>query len=200
MDVLPTSQIFLYPHFTTGRVFLRDGTVAEVKLNYSRLVDEIHFIDQNGDTLALDNESNLKYVVAGNDTFYYNEGYLRILASGSSAKLGVRDIWIISDTRPVGAYNTTNTTVSMLSFKSINEGGRLYDLVVNEDVIFKKMAKYYFADNFNNFLQATKANLLMLFPKEQQAINIYLRENKINLNDKEDLEKTVQFVNQLSQK
>jgi hypothetical protein len=200
MDVLPTSEVFLYPQFTSARVFLRNNSAAEAKLNYSRLVDEMHFIDQKGDTLALDNETDVKYIVAGNDTFYYDEGYVRVVTTGSFAKLAIREVWVVARTRQLGAYNSTNNSVNMLSFKSLEEGGRLYDLVVNEDVILKKEEKYFFGDNFNQFVTATKANLLMLFPKEQQRIGTYLKENKINFYDKAHLEKTVQFVNEISQK
>ena len=200
MEAFPTSEIFLYPQFTSGRVFLRNGSLAEGKLNYSRLVDEIHFIGPKGDTLALDNETDVKYIAAGNDTFYYDEGYLRIVTPGSFAKLAIRDVWVVSSTRQLGAYNSTNNSVNMLSFKSLEEGGRLYDLVVNEDIILKKEEKYYFGDNFNQFVIASKTNLLMLFPKEQQRIGVYLKENRINFYDKADLGKTVQFVERIFRK
>lgn len=197
MDVLPMSEIFFYPQFVNGKVFLRDGKVSETKLNYNRLVDEIHFIDKKGDTLALDGETNIKFVAVGNDTFYYNQGYLRVLYPGNSIKLAIREVWIISETRQIGAYGSTNNSVSTIAFKSIQEGGRLYDLVVNEDIVLKRQTKYYFGDHFNQFMQATKTNLLTLFPKEEQPIARYLKENKINFNDKADLEKAVQFVDQL---
>ena len=200
MDVLPMSEIFFYPQFVNGKVFLRDGRVSETKLNYNRLVDEIHFIDKKGDTLALNGETNIKFIAVGNDTFYYDQGYLRVLSPGNSVKLATREVWIISETRQLGAYGSTNNSVSVIAFKSMHEGGRLYDLVVNEDVILKKQTKYYFGNHFNQFVQATKTNLLTLFPKEEQRIAKYLKENRINFNDKSDLEKTVQFVEQISEK
>ena len=197
MDVLPTSDIFFYPHFTSGKVFLRDGTKAEAKLNYNRLVDEMHFINPKGDTLAVDNEKNIKYIVISNDTFYYDGGYVRLLSTGNFAKLAIRQVWMISDTRQVGAYNTTNNPGSILSYTSINEGGRLYDLTVNEDVILTKVELYYFGDSYNHFVIAGKTNLLMLFPKEQRRIGMYFKENKINFNNKDDVEKIVQFLEHL---
>lgn len=197
MDVLPSHEIFFYPEFTTGRVFLRDGVVSEVRLNYNRLVDEIHFINEKGDTLALANENNLKFVAVGNDTFCYDEGYIRIVSSGKPVKLAIREIWIISETRQLGAYGASNNSVRMISFRSMHEGGRLYDLTVNEDVILKKTTKYYFADSFNKFVPASKANLLMLVPNEERRIASYFKENKINFSNKADLEKTVQFIEQL---
>lgn len=194
MDVMPLSEIFLYPDFTMGRVFLRDGSKTEARLNYNRLVDEMHFVGPKGDTLALDKEETIKYVVISTDTFYYDRGYLKLLSTGSMVKLGMQQIWKISDTRQVGAYNSTNNSTGLLSYVSISEGGRLYDLTVNEDIILTKMERYYFGDNFNRFVPADKSNLLALFPKEQSSISNYLRENKVNFNNRNHLENLIQFI------
>ena len=197
MDVLPTSDIFFYPDFTHGKVFLRNGTASEGKMNYNRLVDEMHFINAKGDTLALDNEKNVRFIVIATDTFYYDEGYVRLLYTGNLVKLAIRQIWIVADTRQIGAYNTTNNSVGMLSFTSINEGGRLYDLTVNEDVILKKIEVFFFGDTYNHFVAAGKNNLLMLLPKEQKRISKYLKETKINFASRDDVEKIFQFLKDL---
>ena len=197
MDVIPIADIFYYPQFTSGIVFLRDGTKTKVKMNYNRLVDEMHFINSKGDTLALDNEKTVEYIAIGIDTFYYNEGFVRLISTGNVVKLVVKQIWMIKETRQIGAFNSTNNSVSMVSYKSYNEKGRLYDLTVNEDVILTKVENYYVGDKYNHFVIAGKKNILMLFPKEEKRIGTYLKENKINYNSKEDLEKTVQFIEHL---
>ena len=189
MDVVSTSEIFLYPAFTHGQVFLRDGSKTEVRLNYNRLVDEMHFISPKGDTMALSNEKEIKHLVIGADTFYYENGYLRLLASGPLVKLAVSHIWVISDTRQLGAYNSTNNSVSITSFRSINQGGRLYDLVVNADLILTKVETFYFGDESNHFLEATRKNLLLLQPKQRKRIESYLEKNKTSFRKRADLEK-----------
>ena len=82
----------------------------------------------------------------------------------------------------------------MLAFKSVEQGGRLYDVTVNEDVILKKNEKLYFGDDFNHFVLANKTNLISLFPKDEQRIATFLKENKINFNKRADVEKTTRFV------
>ena len=197
MDVLSAAEVFYYPQFTYGKVFARDGTGKEAKLNYNRLVDEMHFIGLKGDTLALADEKNIKNVVIGNDTFYYDGGYVRLLSAGKLMKLVVKEIWVISETRQRGAYNSTNNSVSITSFTSYNQGGRLYDLTVNADVVLKKTEHFYLGDNYDHFVLAGKKNLWPLFPKEQSRIEKYLKENKISFTDKDDLVNLVQFLEPL---
>ena len=189
MEVIPASEIFYYPEFRDGDVYLRNGTNAAARINYNRLVDEMHFISPKGDTMALSNEKEIKHLVIGADTFYYENGYLRLLASGPLVKLAVSHIWVISDTRQLGAYNSTNNSVSITSFRSINQGGRLYDLVVNADLILTKVETFYFGDESNHFLEATRKNLLLLQPKQRKRIESYLEKNKTSFRKRADLEK-----------
>lgn len=197
MDVLPTAEVFYYPDFTIGKVFLRDGTATEAKLNYSRLVDEMHFISPKGDTLALADEKNIKYIIISNDTFYYDAGYVRLLSAGNGLKVATKQIWLISEGRQIGAFNTPNSSASITSFTSYNEGGRLYDLKVNEDIVLKKAEQYYLGDNYNHFVPASKKSLLVLLPKEHERIEMYLKENKISFANKDDLIKLAKFTESL---
>ena len=195
MNVLPHSEIFLYPSFTTGKVFLKNGTEAETKLNYNRVVDEIHFIDPKGDTLALDDEKSVKYIVINNDSFFYDQGYIRVFSSGNLIKLGIRQRWMMVDTRQFGGYNSSNNSERLSSFASMRHGGRLYDLTVSQDMTLETVESYYFGDLYNNFVIAGKANLLALFPKGQVPIKKYLKENKVNFGNRDDLDKLLQFLN-----
>ena len=171
--------------------------MAEAKLNYNHLVDEIQFIDPKGDTLALANEKTIKLISITNDTFYYGPGYVRLLAANSIVKLAGKKIWAVGDTRKIGAYNTANSSSFITTYSSYTEHGKSFDLTIMEDMDLRKVEHYFFGDKYNAFVLATKKNLLTLFPKQQRQIQTYLKENKIDFNRKEDLEKVVQFLAQL---
>jgi hypothetical protein len=194
MDILSPGEVFYYPVFTGGKVFRRDGTKAEAEMNYNRLVDEIHFIGAKGDTLALAEEATIRYVAIEKDTFYYDNGYVRLLSTGGKAKLAFKQVWVISNTRQLGAYNSTNSSVSITSFTSYGEGGRLYDLTVNADVVLSRVEQFYLGNNDGHFVSANKKNLMLLFPKDQRLIETYLKENKIDYNSEEDLTRLIQFL------
>jgi hypothetical protein len=196
-DVLTPSDIYYYPQFTNGKVFLRDGSMALGKMNYNRLYGQMLFINPIGDTLALADEKNIKFIVIDRDTFYYDGGYLRLMANGGVVKLTEKQIWVLADIRKIGTHNRPTTTVAVTSFSSYTDGrdaAKSKDLIMNEDVVLRKETQYYFGDKYNLFVPASKKGLLQLFPKEQQEIDNYLKENKVNFNKKDDVEKLYQLL------
>ena len=196
-DVLTSADIYHYPQFTNGKVFLRDGTKAAGKMNYNRLYGQMLFINPIGDTLALADEKNIKFIVIDKDTFYYDGGYLRLIGNGGVVKLTEKQIWVLADIRKIGTHNRPTTTVAVTSFSSYTDGrdaAKSKDLIMNEDVVLRKETQYYFGDKYNLFVPASKKGLLQLFPKEQQEIDNYLKETKVNFNKKDDVEKLYQFL------
>ena len=166
-------------------------------MNYNRLYGQMLFINPIGDTLALADEKNIKFIVIDKDTFYYDGGYLRLMANGGVVKLTEKQIWVLADIRKIGTHNRPTTTVAVTSFSSYTDGrdaAKSKDLIMNEDVVLRKETQYYFGDKFNLFVPASKKGLLQLFPKEQREIDNYLKETKVNFNKKEDVEKLYQFL------
>ena len=200
-DVLTPSAIYYYPEFTNGKVFFRDGSKAVGKMNYSRLVDQMLFIDHKGDTLALANEKTIKFIAVVQDTFYFDEGYVRLIMDYGVVKLAEKQIWVVADTRKIGTHNRSASTVGVTSLSSYADEttgrAKSYDLMINEDMVIRRETHYYFGDEYNHFVRAGKKKLLLLFPKEELSLENYMKENKVNFDKKDDLEKLAQFLGQL---
>jgi hypothetical protein len=197
-DVLTSTDIYYYPQFTTGKVLFRDGSKAGAQLNYNLLYDQMLFIDTKGDTLALADEKTIKYIAVGKDTFYYHEGYLRMISNGDVV-LAERQTWIVADVRKIGTHNKSTTTFAVESFSTYTNGSdaaKSKDLILNEDIVLKRKAEYYFGDRFYYFVRAGKKGLLQLSPKNEQGIETYLKDNKVNFDKKDDIEKLLQFLAQ----
>ena len=196
-DVLTTTDIFFYPQYTSGKVIFRDGTNATAMMNYNSLFDQILFIDPKGDTLALKDEKTIKLITLDKDTFYYDEGYIRLVSSNNVVKLGEKRIWEVVDIRKIGSHNIPSTSFAITSYSTLTDGfGKTHDLILNEDVLLRKKANYYFGDMYNQFVAVGKKNLLLLYPKKQNSLANYLKENKVNFTKKDDLEKVAQFLEQ----
>jgi len=198
-EVFTPADLYYYPQFTNGKVFLRDGTKASGKMNYSRLYDQILFIDKKGDTLALAEEKTIKFIAVDRDTFYYNEGYVRIIADNVFVKLAEKQIWLVADIRKPGPHNTSTSTIGVTSVKTFRQGNDVVrnTLAIDEDIVLRKETHYYFGDEYNHFVRAGKKGLFELFSKKQRSIENYLKENKVNFDKKEDIEKLYQFLSQL---
>ena len=199
-DVLGPKDIFYYTQFTNGKVFFRDGSKAVAKMNYSHLFDQMLFIDLKGDTLAVANEKTIKFIIVDKDTFYYDEGYVRLIADYGGVKLTEKQVWVVADVRKIGTHNRPTSTVAVTSFSDYTDGtarAKSYDLMINEDIVIRKETQYFFGDEFYKFARAGKKKLLVLFPKEQLSLENYLKENKVNFDNKDDLEKLAQFLGQL---
>ena len=197
MDVLTPVDVFYYPQFSDGKVFFKDGTVAALKMNYNRLLDEMHFIDPKGDTLAVADEKTVKLITIGEDSFYYDQGYVRNIVGDSTVKLASRQVWTVVGNNKRGAYNSSSSSAAISSKSSYYNSTGMYKINVDQDVVLSKTEHYYFGDKYNHFVLAGKKTLLMLFPKEERRIAMFLSENKVDFNNRNDLEKTVRFVEQL---
>jgi len=199
-DVLKSSDIYFYPQFIYSKILFKDGKVADPYMNYNRLYDQMLFINEKGDTLALADVKNIEFIVNDWDIFYYNGGYLRLIADDTVIKLAERQIWAVADVRKMGAFNTPTNTVAITSVGYLSTGhdaAKSKELILNAETVLRKETQYYFGDKYNHFVRASKKRLLNLFPKEERKIENYLNENKVNFDKKDDLEKLCQFLRQL---
>jgi len=197
-DVLGPTDIYYYAQFMPAKVYFRDGAKSAALMNYSTLVDQILFIDPKGDTLALLDGQTIKYISMDKDTFYFHEGYLRHVAGNSSVKLAERRVWELADIRKIGSHNRPATTYAVNSYSSlIDIFGKSHELIMNEDVVLRKKSLYFFGDNYYSFTHADKKNFLGLFPKQEERLSDYIKENKVKFDNGEDLKNLVQFLGQI---
>ena len=194
-DVLTDKDIYLYPKFTRGIAYFRNGSKAGGLMNYSSLDDQMLFIDSKGDTLAIKDEKTLRYISVGTDTFYFDEGFVKLLASNGAVRVAEKKVWEVADIRKMGSHDRPAKTFAVTTVRTITDRfGRTLDLTLNEDVVLRKKPKYYLADTYSHFLIVNKKNLMSAFPKKQDVLSRYLKENKVNFNNKEDLEKLAAFI------
>ena len=196
-DVLTPADIYFYPHFTTGQIVFKEGKKVVVDMNYSRLFDQMLYINQKGDTLALADEKTIKFIAILQDTFYYDDGYIRIITDNDFVKFAEKQVWIVADIRKIGTHNRPSNTVAITSLTAYTDGtdaAKSKDLILNEDIVLRKETQYYFGNAYNKFVRAGKKKILGLFPKEEISIENYLKKNKVNFDKKEDLEKLARFL------
>lgn len=192
-EVLPADAMYTFPVFTPGTVYMRDGSSSWQKLNYYIMLDEMHFIGPNADTLAIADPNLIKRIVIDTCIYYYDKAYLKVLLQVDSFKLAVKQMLVQSSYRTRGGYNAPTAISSITTFSSIYKGGSMRGLQVKKDVQFNKDTSYFVSDKFNHFFKADKKTFLQLFPNKRIITQNYIRDNNIDFFKESDLKKLLQF-------
>ncbi len=182
-------DLYEYPQFVTGKVFFKIGDSGAAKLNYNRLLDEMQFIDPKGDTLDIANAGTIRSIRINDDVFYYDNGYVKLIKDTNGIKLAAKQTLLLTGKDKIGAYGIPNPTSAIDSYGTLIDAKGIYKLVPREDLTLTKKTRYFFGDKYNRFVWATRKNLLRQYSKVSGKLNAFLKENNIDLNSKEDLEK-----------
>ena len=166
MNQFPFTDLYHYPQFVTGKVFLKSGDSGMAKLNYNRLLDDMQFIDPKGDTLNIANAATIKFIRIDGDVFYYDNGYVKLIKDTNGIKLGGKQTLLVAGKDKIGAYGMANPTSAIDSYGTLIDTKGIYKLVSREDITLAKKTQYYFGDKYNRFIWATRKNLLQQFAKQ----------------------------------
>ena len=191
-EVLPNEAMYVLPAFTAGIAWFRNGTSSTQRFNYNFLLDEMHFIDAGGDTLAIAEPTLIKSVIIDSMVFYYDKGYVREIFKAGIYNLVIKQEMVQVADKTRGAYDAASGASSIKTYGTINNNNsQVYQLQVKKDVLFKGVISYYISNGFNPFLKATRKNFHILF--EKKDMTKYIKEHKINFNKEEDLKALLQF-------
>jgi hypothetical protein len=193
-DAIPKDEKYSYPEFIMGTVYFKNGEHYPGKLNYNSLFQEMQFIDRKGDTLSLADAATIKRIVINTDTFYYDQGYVKLVADYSKIKLAGKDFIAFANKQKLGGFGE-ESSASIDTYKSVQFGTTVKELVAKEILTFVKRTVFYLGDEFNHFTQANRKNFSDFYPSKSKEIKNYLKENKVNFSNEDDLKKMIIFFN-----
>lgn len=196
LEVIPQSDIYRYPAFQQATVVFRDGKSVQTRINYNSVFGEMQFIHTTGDTLSLDDENNVRWILAGTDTFYFFEGWLEQIAAAGDMKLARKKLIQVSNKEKIGGMDIpafgaveTNTKSTMSQ--------QTRDLVAKEQLTYTEYYSYYFGDRFNQFFPAGKKSLLKIYSEKEARVQPYLKTHTPDYKKEEELRRLVLFLSGL---
>lgn len=195
-DVIPRNEIYKYAEFMAGVVLLRDGTFGVAKLNYNSFFGEMQFIDPKGDTLSLSDEKNISLISIKKDTFYYDGGFIELLANYGKVKFAAKRIFSFSNRTKSGGLNQSGSG-EIETYTTFSSRQSFKDITITETLTFSERIIYYFGDQYNHFMPASKKNLFKIYGEHNTRLSKYLDENKINFKDEEDMKMLCSFLQEL---
>ena len=193
------TNLYEYPQFVYGKVFFIPGDSSGGRLNYNRFLDQMQFIDFKGDTLNIAYPRTIKFIRINNDLFYYDNdhGYVKLIKDNNTVKLAAKQTLKVSGRNKIGAYDMASPGSAIDNYASFTIDNKNYNLTPRVDITLTKKTQYYFGDKYNHFVLANKKNLLSLYSNKDGAITAYLKENKVDFNNPEDIEKLFQYLTNL---
>lgn len=193
IQAFPKADRYQYPEFSDGVVMFKDSTYTAALMNYDILYGEIEFISKK-DTLQIMGKKDIRYVALHEDTFYYDKGYMRKLAGDENLMLAEHRFVKIVDNQKQGAYGTTSSTSAVSSYNSLPSSGGYYNLVVNEDLLLKKVVDLFMYTPAGGFELFRRKNFLSAFPEKEEEMKKYLKEQPVDFNKREDLIRLTRYA------
>lgn len=189
-------DMYLYPQYANGITYFKDGTTAGAKMNYNLLTDEIVFISGK-DSLAIANVDNIKVIVIGKDSIYYDKGYVQGFFNNPLIKLAKKEHIKIVGMEKMGAYGQSSTASAIDSYDqvSISVTG-MQKITVKQNRILQWDTQFYIAKDEDHFIVLTKKSLSDALPKYKDAIKDYLKNHSVNFNKEPDIIDLVTYLQQ----
>jgi hypothetical protein len=195
-EVIPADELFLYPNFTTGKVYFKTGANSSGLLNYNFLLAEIQFIDPKGDTLSLADEITISYIAFAVDTFYYDNGYLKFIRNCGESKLAQKQFFNIANKEKIGAMGIKTSSSSINTYTSLSDNYKSNGLTAQVVLTLARNDLYYFGNKFNHFKRLNKKNLIEAYPAKRKEIRGYFKENSLKEITEEDMAKLMESLNE----
>jgi hypothetical protein len=197
VEAIPITEIYTNAEFRLGTVALKNGTSAFVKLNYNSIFGEMQFINpQNGDTISIAEEKNVKFVAIEKDTFYFDEAWLQLIDSDSTIKLAKKKSLEMVNKEKLGAMEVPGFA-AIETYSKFTGSQHMKEIVAKERLTFAEHKTYYFGDRFNHFSKANKKSLLNLYRSNETKIEGWLKDAKIDFSNEGDLKRLFNFLQEL---
>jgi len=197
VEEIPITDIYKYAEFKLGEVSLKNGTAANIKLNYNSVFGEMQYIDpKNGDTLSLAEEKNIKFITVEKDTFYFDEGWLELIGGTSTVRIAKKKLLEITNRERIGAMEVPGFA-AIETYNKYTGSQHMKDLVAKERLTFTEHVSYYFGDRFNHYSRANRKGLLKIYGDSNEKIDKWISEHKIDLSNEDDLKKLSIYLQSL---
>lgn len=194
-----TSAVFKYPQFYPGTLYYREGGSVQAQMNYHRYFEQVYFINEKGDTLALARPELFDKILIGTDSFYFfDKGFPYQLTHFDGVNLAKKEVLTMVGKEKKGLYGTYSGVASANSNQTYynEESQNTTWLRIDENVVFKFDNRYFLKDRFHNFFPANRRNFFELYSKKEAQLKNYLKAHKVNFKKEEDLRALVFFLNQ----
>lgn len=189
--------LYQNPVFQVAVVQFRNGKFGSGRLNFNKLLAEMQYINEQGDTVSLADEKEITYIAIGKDSFLFREGYImQWKALSGKGLLSKRTVLELTNRQKLGGFGElTSASVGTTTNMSSNLG--LKDMVPQEILTFTEANHYFIGDRFQRFKPLNKKTLYDHYSRQKKILDEWLAQNPVNFQKEEDMLKLAGFLQTL---
>ncbi|MDR3287596.1 MAG: hypothetical protein LBT27_09165 [Prevotellaceae bacterium] len=200
VEALPADTIYIFPEFTQGKIFFKNGIIDSAKFNYNTLISEMQFLDKNKNILSVLNPQDVSHVIIDNRVFCYvsEKSFAELLVNFNAVRfLKKCRIEYAYTQDKTAAYGQSSSTTSVVNYKNVYANGDDKKLAVYRDIKFKIIADFFFETNGKFNKANNKNSFVKIFPQCKEEINKYVSAKKVDFKNEQDLIKLTNYCIQL---
>jgi hypothetical protein len=196
-DVIKPELQYIFPDFQDGRVFLKGQKKIDCQLNYNFLLDEILFIDENGNKMALAKPHEVIYVLIAKRMFIPgSKGYYEVIEN-EDISLVYKWSCHISEKGKEGALGIQTDAPSVYQMNQMSFDAREWKLEVDKEAIASVEVLPYLKVK-SKFIPITGAkDFIKAFSGRTAEIKAYINQNPVDFKKEADLRRLTKYCNSL---
>lgn len=186
-DSVIISDHYVLPGFIKGTVKLKTGKSESVMLNYNKITEEMIF-EKGDNRLALHNLETIDTVYLGPRKFIpFGKVFYEVLIDGPPVSLYIRHKCNLLHAGKPSGYGGSSETGSVTSISMIVGSGNLYKLKLPEDFHTTDATQYLLIKDNSEYKINSENQLLRVFPEKSKELKLFIKQNKLNTRNQEDL-------------
>ena len=185
----------LFPKFTAGTIYFKNGQVANTRLNYDTYLDQMQFLGDDDLIMTLHEPEKIFKVKITNREFYYINNYFLELISDDAVPIYTR-VHHERLAAKIGAYGGAYPASSIQSLATFNSGdGRVTRLAKDEVVTYSPTLYFYITNSGVTRSIASQKDLLKCFSSDKELIKKELDKQNTKFNSIESVKKIIDWIN-----
>lgn len=189
---LPTEVAYFMPSFREGMLIYTNGSKSTGLLNICLVDNSIRFINEAGDTLLMAAAVNINRVLIGDTLLLHTkDGFLKQIAVCGSKSISQRKQFSFEQPQSDAGYAGVPKT-STAATASTREMGGLFAIDYDVEIPYRLKTDYVLTEK-DKIYPAKLSSFTRLFQDKKKEIKQFVKENKIDLSDKNGLVTLLMF-------
>jgi len=187
----------IFPDFRNGQIFYKSRNPIKCMLNYNFLLDEVLFINEKGERMAIANPGELKHVLISDRMFIPSpDGYFEVIERGNISLL-YKWHCRITETKKEGALGLSTDAPSVYQMKRISFDNKEWNMEIDKEAVASVEVIPYLNKESKYVLLKGSKSYFKVYKGKKSEIKRYLDQNPVDFRKEADLRRMTRYCNSL---